>query len=94
MTLTDTQLLEVEEMAKCFFMPREIALVLQVPVAEFEEACKEEGTKVYQAYWKGWYTSTYEHRKKVITLANQGSSPAQTMVGKMIEDAKANLIKR
>ena len=62
--------------------------------AAFVSLCKCDGTPSFNAYWKGYYEAEMEFRKEVKKLSNLGSSPAQTLFAKMIEQNRLDQIDR
>lgn len=77
--ITEADFEEIKAMAAVFFTPKEIAMVLEVDITAFIDACGLEGTKLYNAFFSGRLHSEYELRKSIVKLAKSGSSPAQTM---------------
>lgn len=77
--LNDEQLEEVRELAGCFFSEEEIKEIMELDrtCPEFKKACRT-----------GYLKSEAELRKSIFQLANNGSSPAQTLAIKMIEAHK------
>lgn len=81
--LSDDQKAEIEAFAGCFFSPDEIHEITGVnpQVDGFKEAFR-----------RGSLISESEIRKSIISLAKSGSSPAQTLAWKMLEQQKRNSI--
>ena len=77
--LSEDKLIEIEELASCFFTKAEILEItgIEVVTREFREAMR-----------KGQLTSEYKLRKSILELASDGSSPAQSMAFKMLETLK------
>jgi len=42
----------------------------------------------------GWYESEKKFRENIVKLSNMGSSPAQTLLARIIEESKLNRIDR
>ncbi|RYC69795.1 MULTISPECIES: hypothetical protein [Spirosoma] len=89
MTLTADQLTELESMAGFFFVPDEIAIVLGVDAVALEDALDDETSPAYRAYQRGKLKSKLELRKSILTLAKQGSGPAQTLAIRLLDDLEA-----
>lgn len=89
MTLTTDQLAELESMASFFFNYEEIAIVLDVDTADLEDELLDETSPIYRAYQRGKLKSKMELRKSILTLAKQGSSPAQTLALRILDDLEA-----
>ena len=82
----------IEQMAKCFFVPEEIALALEMDINFMKEQMEDYSSTVYRAYHKGWIQSEFEQRQCIFSLALSGSSPAQTMVNGIRDRAKLKLM--
>jgi hypothetical protein len=83
---------EIEEMAKCFFTPSEIAVALGIEDSFMKNEIATVNSDMYNAFYRGWVQSEYDQRKCVFKLALSGSSPAQTMVAKINDAAKIKMI--
>ncbi|MGB4775703.1 MAG: hypothetical protein WBP45_11050 [Daejeonella sp.] len=86
MKLNDDQLTEIERLSGLFMKPGDISTIIGISKSEFGEMLKEQGSPAYQAYYRGKLLSEAEVRKSIITMAKQGSSPAQTLANKLLED--------
>lgn len=89
MKLTTDELAEVENMASYFFNPEEIAIVLGKPPGDLEDELLDETTDAYRAYQRGKLKSKLELRKSILTLAKQGSGPAQTLALRLLDDLES-----
>lgn len=87
MELTDDQLAEIEVFGANFFNPNQIAIVLGVDPDELTDELTDNETLGYKSYQRGRLMTTLEIRKSIITLAKQGSGPAQTLAMRMIENS-------
>ncbi|MFC4261928.1 hypothetical protein ACFOWM_03495 [Ferruginibacter yonginensis] len=90
--INDEVLKQIETMGACYFDPMAIALALEIDKDLMRALMQDENSAAYRAYYKGFYTSEFEHRKSIIDLAKSGSSPAQTMVSNILEKAKLKLL--
>ena len=90
--ITQDVLMAIEEMAKCFFVPEEIALALEIDINFMNEQVQDDSSKTYRAFHKGWIQSEFDQRKCIFQLALSGSSPAQTMVNGIRDRAKLKLM--
>lgn len=88
MELTKEQLNEVTEWAMALFSPKEIALIMELDELAFAQAIAAKQGDIYKHYMKGRLISEGKIKKAVINLAESGSSPAQTLALKMIEEIK------
>ena len=94
MELSEEQIKQIEYLAGLFYTPKQIAVMVDVVVKEFAAAVQYEDSLVYKAYWKGRYEADLQFRIAVKRLSDLGSSPAQTMIEKMIEESKMQMIDR
>lgn len=60
----------------------------------FRKACENADTKEYLAFQKGRLEQEAILRKSILTLARQGSSPAQTLAKKIHEESAAKNLER
>jgi hypothetical protein len=90
MHLSEQELIQVKELARHFFSPREIAIFLQKDIGEFTLACDDEHSPIFFQYQGGVLQTKYEVNKQVLQLANSGSSPAQTMALQLMKDGLMN----
>lgn len=93
MELNDTDLEAIERIAAAAYSPKEVAFALGYPPNEFVGLVMDENTNVSIAYYKGFYSSELSVRESILTLARNGSSPAQTMANKLFDETRRNLIK-
>lgn len=89
MNLTKEHLAEIENLASFFFSPAEIAIVIDVDVVDLEEELLDDTSDAYRAYQRGKLKSKLELRKSILTLAKQGSGPAQTLAMRVLDDLEA-----
>lgn len=87
MNLEKSQLAAIEEMAGHFFSLEQIAAFLQLKPTSFIMAYTEKGA-IWQAYQKGKITADLELRKAIRTLARQGSTPAQHLWLKLMDEQR------
>lgn len=84
--MTADELLEIEKYGALFMPPYQVACIMQVDVDLFCFAMKDNTSEVFKAYYKGFYTSIAELRTTVLAQAKAGSSPAQTIILKQLEE--------
>lgn len=89
MKLTSDQLTELESLASYFFTPDECAIVLGIDTDDLEMALMDDDHPAYAAYQRGKLKSKLELRKSILTLAKQGSSPAQTMALRLLDELES-----
>ncbi len=80
MNLPETKLNEIEELAELFFSPAEIATIIEVDPGEFVQDVAYGFGKISNAFNKGFLLGEAKIRKSVKELAENGSSPAQTLM--------------
>lgn len=73
---------QVERMAAAAFSLEEIAEVCEIPVTWLSE----EGSEWRKAYRTGYLRRQLELRERIFKDARNGSSPAQTIAYKLLED--------
>lgn len=85
---TDEMLISIERMAAAAFDWREMADVLEVEQLDFSLAMQEEGHPVQKRIRKGMLMRQLEVRERIFKDAKNGSSPAQTLATKLLENMK------
>jgi hypothetical protein len=88
--MTDTQLEQIEDMAAALMPPKDIAILLALPPAEYEvfamKCLSMIETPEYTAYQKGRLTTKLKLRKQIIKLAEHGSPQAEALADKYISN--------
>lgn len=77
--LSEDTLVQIEELGKHFFTPREVATMLEIDEIFMMDSMNIPSSPIYRTYNKGFLQSEYELRKCILQLALSGSSPAQSM---------------
>jgi hypothetical protein len=72
------------------FARGEIAVILEVDPSELSELLGDSTSPASRVFQRGRLKREAELRKGIFDLAQNGSSPAQTMAIKLIENAKAD----
>jgi hypothetical protein len=80
---------DLESYSSLMFNRNEIAVIMEVDPAELSELLRETQSPAFRAFQRGRLKREAELRKGIFDLAQNGSSPAQTMAIKLIENAKA-----
>lgn len=88
MDLSEKQLTEIEEWARALYSPREIAIILHLDPDALREEIEDERSEAYQRFHRGRLISEGVIRKSIFDLAENGSSTAQGLALKLIEEAK------
>jgi hypothetical protein len=70
------------------FTREEIAVILEVDVAELKSLLQDRESPALRAFQRGRLKREAEVRKGIFDLAQNGSSPAQAFAMKIIENAK------
>ncbi len=86
MNLTEEQLAEVEAFGAAFMKPEEIAVIMELEPVGLRAAIEDQSSAVAKAYKKGFLSSKFQVNRKIVDLAKAGSSPAQAMANKLIQD--------
>jgi len=81
---------DLESYSSLMFNRNEIAVIMEVDPAELAELLSETQSPAFRAFQRGRLKREAELRKGIFDLAQNGSSPAQTMAIKLIENAKAD----
>lgn len=94
--LSQEELQEIETMAGLMMPPEDIARCMGIGVADFVNELFVETSPISVAFYRGSMATEIKLRKSIIRLANQGSSPAQTLAIKLrdefkLKNAKHNL---
>ena len=87
---TETFLSDLESYATLMFTRAEIAVIMEVDPRELELLLQDSGTPACRAFSRGRLKREAELRKGIFDLAANGSSPAQTLALKLIENAKTD----
>ena len=72
------------------FNRHEIAVIMEVDPVELSDLLLDKQSPACKAFQRGRLKREAELRKGIFDLAQNGSSPAQTMAIKLIENAKAD----
>jgi hypothetical protein len=95
MNLRDNELIEfldtVEEMAANGFSPEEIAEVTESDKEKFIKSFRDPESILYKRYRKGFLQASLKLRQRIFLDAGHGSSPAQTLAKKILDDAEYKL---
>lgn len=86
--MSDQDLIDIKRLAELQFSWKEISFMLGLNVQEFSRRLDNENDEVYKAYQGGKMEMEMKVRKSIFTLANAGSSPAQAMAQKLIEQRR------
>lgn len=81
---------DLESYSSLMFSRNEIAVIMELDPAELSELLRETQSLAFRAFQRGRLKREAELRKGIFDLAQNGSSPAQTMAIKLIENAKAD----
>lgn len=79
---------KITRMAAAAFAPRQIAFALDIPRDEFIKWMQDENHPASAAFYKGFYSAELLIRENVFLLARSGSSPAQTLAVKLIDETR------
>lgn len=86
MQWNEETLISVERMAGAAFTIDEIADVLELEATDLHACMEDKRNLFYKAYRKGYLARQLEVRERIFKDAKHGSSPAQTLANKMLDD--------
>jgi uncharacterized protein with PIN domain len=87
MNFNEQQLSEIEKFGALLFSPNEIAIILEIDEDEFSEEIQNKKTKAS----KGFLMTKAGVRESIIEMAKRDSSPAQTLVDRVITNIEMKL---
>jgi hypothetical protein len=90
MEQNDTMLSDLETYASLMFSKNEIAVIMEVDPRDLSELIDDSQSPAGKAFQRGRLKREAELRKGIFDLAQNGSSPAQTLALKLVENAKAD----
>jgi hypothetical protein len=76
--LTESDYEQIKTLAQLFFSEKEICIMLEIDIKEFEIALLDKESAAYKSFVGGSLQGEFELRQCISKLANSGSSPAQT----------------
>lgn len=82
------QLEQLEELGAAFTTVEDAAVILQVDVVELGMRIGTKTTAEHQYYHRGRLKSEFETRQSIVSQAKQGSSPAQVLAMRLINELK------
>jgi hypothetical protein len=85
--LSEEELQMIESMGSNGFTPAEIAEVLEINKTAFEHYFLDHDGVIYKRYRKGYLQAQLTLRERIMKDAKNGSSPAQTLMKKIFDDA-------
>ena len=86
----ETFISDLESYSSLMFSRGEIAVIMEIDPAELNELLQDQQSTACKAFNRGRLKREAELRKGIFDLASNGSSPAQTLAMKLIENAKAD----
>ena len=81
---------DLESYSALMFTRGEIAVIMEVDQNELSDLLMDKQSPAYKAFQRGRLKREAELRKGIFDLASNGSSPAQTLALKLIENAKTD----
>lgn len=91
--LSEKQLAELEQMAGLMLPLEDIAICMGVSLPDLVDQIARENSPASIAFRRGSLTTEIKLRNSIIRLANQGSSPAQTLAMKLQDQFNVNKAK-
>ena len=92
MQATKDELEQIMRMAAAAYTPGQVAFAMGFDKEEFNIAMTDENNPVSIAFFKGLYSAELAVRESIVTLARNGSSPAQTLVVKLFDQTRKTLL--
>ena len=91
-SLESLDLEQVKVLGSLNYTPKEIAVIMELDYDDVSQAMEDKNSEFYRHYMGGFYETDIKVRKSIFKLAEAGSSPAQTLAIKIIEqnDTKRN----
>ena len=81
----------ITRMAAAAYTHEQIAFALGLDVTSFNQWMHDDGHPASIAFYKGFYSSELTVRESVFQLARSGSSPAQTLAVKLIDETRKSI---
>lgn len=88
--LNEEQLEQLKEFGAAFTNLADAAMILEVDEFELRMAVSKTKTPEHQAYHGGRLQSEFETRQAIVKQATAGSSPAQVLAMKLINELNMN----
>lgn len=89
--MTEQGLLEIEKYAGLLMPPYQVACIMQIDIDMFNFYMQDNTSDIFKAYYRGFYKSLAELRTTILAQAKSGSSPAQTIILKQLEETMSQL---
>jgi hypothetical protein len=89
--MTNDELIEIEKYGALMMPPYQVACIMQIDIDLFNFEMQNNSSEIFKAYYKGLYTSIAELRTTILAQAKSGSSPAQTIILKQLEETISQL---
>jgi len=90
--MDENKLIELQQYAELLFSPEEICIIMELPAVDFKHRFLVPGDEIYKHYQAGKLKTIAVHRRMILKLAEEGSSPAQAEVTKMISQLETREI--
>lgn len=88
LTLDDKSLEMLEEMGSNGFTVLEASEALMIPEKDFLKEFANKESMIYRHYRKGFLLQSLILRKRIFKDANNGSSPAQALAKKILDESE------
>ena len=90
----DAQVLaDIKRIAAAGYTPEQTAFRLGLDAEEFMQVLQEDDHEISIAFFEGFNSAELAIRESVFKLAIAGSSPAQTLAVKLLEETRKTLLK-
>lgn len=85
--ISNDDLEKIREYGKLLFTTEDLAIAMGIPKEDLILSLRNSDDPIFQAYHAGRIETVAKHRNAVIAMSNAGSSPAQSMVDRLITEA-------
>lgn len=86
MNLTENQLNKIKELSGLFLSPSEIAVLLDLDIAKFNECINNQSSDIYKYYLLGKSETKQAIRTNVLKMARNGSPAAEELAEKYMKE--------
>jgi len=91
MQISKEQLEIITRAGSALCKPSEAAKLAGIAIDTFKLELLNEESEIYSAFFSGFETAKLELKESVVAIAQQGSSPAQTLAIAMLNDSEMEM---
>lgn len=89
--MTEEEYQMIERCGKALTKPSELARIIGMDPDEVKAALSNPDSEIYEAFFKGFELTKLELRESTLSIASQGSSPAQTLAFQILKDVELEM---